>query len=287
MAEQITFFGKGGVGKTTLAANLSAALADAGKKVVLIGCDMKIDTGILLHGRAEIPTLLDFVRAGQTPQICDIVIPGYRGIACIEVGDSLVDDECATRNIGKALAVLHDLDLIGTLQPDYLVYDTPGEIGCAGLAAHLAFAASQRSFIVTSGDLMSFYVANSFIRNLARQPGETSVAIIGNTLTGSFEESFVADFARQVNTKIAGLIPRSLVVQHSELYGKTTIESAPESTQVQLYRRLAQQIIAEQATTQREALNPLPVADLRSWAHSWGDRLGELEFGIIQDGAGI
>jgi nitrogenase iron protein NifH len=287
MAEQITFFGKGGVGKTTLAANLSAALADAGKKVVLIGCDMKIDTGILIHGRAEIPTLLDYVRAGQTPQISDIVIPGYRGIACFEVGDSLVDDECATRNIGKALAVLHDLDLIGVLQPDYVVYDTPGEIGCAGLAAHLSFAASQRSFIVTSGDLMSFYAANSFIRNIARQPGETSVSIIGNALTGSFEESFVGDFARQVKTKVAGLVPRSLVVRHSELYGKTTIESAPESSQAQLYRRLAHQIIAERANSQGDAINPLSVGDLKSWAHGWGDRLGELEFGIIQDGAGI
>jgi nitrogenase iron protein NifH len=134
---------------------------------------------------------------------------------------------------------------------------------------------------------MSFYAANSFIRNIARQPGETSVAIIGNALTGSFEESFVGDFARQVKTKVAGFVPRSLVVRHSELYGKTTIESAPESTQAQLYRRLAHQIIAERANSQGDAINPLSVVDLKSWAHGWGDRLGELEFGIIQDGAGI
>ena len=128
MAEQITLFGKGGVGKTTLAANLSAALAEAGQKVVLIGCDMKIDTGILVHGQAEIPTLLDYVRVGTPPKISDIAIPGYRGIVCFEVGDSLVDDECATRNIGRALGVLRDLNLIGNLKPDYVVYDTPGEI---------------------------------------------------------------------------------------------------------------------------------------------------------------
>jgi nitrogenase iron protein NifH len=59
MAEQIAIYGKGGVGKTTLAANLSAALAEAGKRVMLVGCDLKRDTGTLIHGRAQTLTLLD------------------------------------------------------------------------------------------------------------------------------------------------------------------------------------------------------------------------------------
>jgi nitrogenase iron protein NifH len=287
MTEHIALYGKGGVGKTTLAANLSAALAEAGKRVVLVGCDLKADSGAMIHGRSQIPTLFDYLRAGQIPRLSDIVVPGYRGIACIEVGDSLAEDECAMHSIGRALTVLDELDPAESLHPDFIIYDIPGEIGCAGLASHLHISALQRTIIVTSGDLMSFYAANSFIRMIARQSGDTPTAIVGNALTGSFEESFVGDFARQVNTRVAGLIPRSLVVRHSELYGKTVVEAAPDSSQAQVYRRLARQLSEDRRDDTGISPKPLTVAELKGWAQGWGDRLGELEFGIIQDGAGI
>lgn len=287
MTEQIAFYGKGGVGKTSLAANLSAALAETGKKVILVGCDLKVDTGTLIHGREQVPTLFDYLLAGEIPAAEDVVVHGYRDIACVEVGDSLAEDECVTRSIGKALALLREIDLVNVLQPDYVIYDIPGETGCSAIASHLNVLALQRTFIVTSGDLMSFYAANSFIRSISRQPGAASAAIIGNALAGSFEESFVTDFASQVNAGVAGLIPRSLVVRHSELYGKTAIESSPGSTQAHFYRQLAQMILKGKGHQKADSLKPLSVAALRNWARGWGDRLGELEFGIIQDGAGI
>jgi nitrogenase iron protein NifH len=287
MTEQIAIYGKGGVGKTTLAANLSAALAEMGKRVLLVGCDLKADAGTLIHGSEQIPTLFDYLHRGEVPHIDDIVVHGYRGVACVEVGDSLAEDECATKSMGRALELLRKLDLVRHLQSDYVVYDIPGEIGCSAIAVHLNALALQRTFIVTSGDLMSFYAANSFIRSVVRQSGMTSTAIIGNALTGSFEESFVDDFARQVHAQVAGLIPRSLVVRHSELYGKTVIELSPDSTQARLYRRLAQQIIADRTHLLDGVPKSLSVTALRKWARGWGDRLGELEFGIIQDGAGI
>lgn len=285
--EQITLFGKGGVGKTTLAANLSAALAEAGKRVLLIGCDMKSDSSTLLHDRLQVPTLFDYLRSGAAPSIADIVISGYRGISCVELGDLLLDDECASRSIGRAMALLRSLDLFGTLQPDYVICDVPGEIGCTGLAAHLAVAPVQHPIVMTSGDLMSFYAASSYLRTISRLPGITSTAIIGNAIAGSFEESFVTDFAREVNARVLGLIPRSLVVRHSELYGKTVLEASPDTTQAQVYRRLARQIVAHGGEGNYPVPAPLSVADLRGWAKGWGERLGELEFGIIQDGAGI
>lgn len=41
---KIAFYGKGGIGKSTLASNVSAALASQGKKVLHIGCDPKADS---------------------------------------------------------------------------------------------------------------------------------------------------------------------------------------------------------------------------------------------------
>ncbi len=49
---KIAIYGKGGIGKSTISANLSAALADQGKKVLQIGCDPKHDsTRLLLDGK--------------------------------------------------------------------------------------------------------------------------------------------------------------------------------------------------------------------------------------------
>ena len=40
---QIAVYGKGGIGKSTISANLSAALARRGQSVLQIGCDPKHD----------------------------------------------------------------------------------------------------------------------------------------------------------------------------------------------------------------------------------------------------
>jgi nitrogenase iron protein NifH len=285
--EQIILYGKGGVGKTTLAANLSAALAEAGKRVLLIGCDMKSDSSALLHERVQVLTVSDCLRRGGAVNVSDLVIEGYHGIACVELGDLLLDDECTSRTIGRALSLLQELDLFGLLQPDYVMCDIAGELGCTGVAAQLAVAPRQHSIVMTSGDLMSFYAANSYLRNIARLPGITSTAMVGNVVTGSFDEAFITDFARAVNVRVLGLIPHSLVVRHSELYGRTVLEASPETRQAQVYRRLARQIVQDSGNHHQAELTPLSVSELRRWAKGWGERLGELEFGIIQAGAGI
>lgn len=48
--KKIAFYGKGGIGKSTTAANVSAALSTAGHKVCQIGCDPKNDSTRLLLG---------------------------------------------------------------------------------------------------------------------------------------------------------------------------------------------------------------------------------------------
>ena len=42
--KQIAIYGKGGIGKSTIASNLSAALSEMGYKVMQFGCDPKSDS---------------------------------------------------------------------------------------------------------------------------------------------------------------------------------------------------------------------------------------------------
>ena len=41
---KIAIYGKGGIGKSTIATHLSAAFAKRGKKVLHVGCDTKFDS---------------------------------------------------------------------------------------------------------------------------------------------------------------------------------------------------------------------------------------------------
>ena len=60
---KLAIYGKGGIGKSTCTANLSAALAVRGLRVIQIGCDPKADSTVnLLGGRAVTP-VMDWLRA--------------------------------------------------------------------------------------------------------------------------------------------------------------------------------------------------------------------------------
>ena len=62
---KIAIYGKGGIGKSTTTANLSASFARLGLKVMQIGCDPKSDsTSLLMHGQ-QYPTVLDKIRNGD------------------------------------------------------------------------------------------------------------------------------------------------------------------------------------------------------------------------------
>jgi nitrogenase iron protein NifH len=59
---QVAIYGKGGIGKSTHTQNTVTALAEAGRKVLVVGRDLKVDsTQLLLHGlmsKSIIPDLM-------------------------------------------------------------------------------------------------------------------------------------------------------------------------------------------------------------------------------------
>lgn len=60
--KHIAIYGKGGIGKSTTTSNISAALAEAGHRVIQIGCDPKSDSTTILRGGEDLPTVLDSLR---------------------------------------------------------------------------------------------------------------------------------------------------------------------------------------------------------------------------------
>ena len=99
---KVAFYGKGGIGKSTTAANVSAALAEQGHSIWENSCDPKNDSTRLLLGQICPLTVLDAVRAQKEEEeirIEQIVHTGFAGVRCVEAGGPEPGVGCAGRGI--------------------------------------------------------------------------------------------------------------------------------------------------------------------------------------------
>ena len=193
----------------------------------------------------------------------------------------------------------HAIDRVGAPREDAVEPESFDDVDCLQVlrehgrrillepASYGEDRAVDLSLIVTSADFQAMYAANRLISLLKKTSAKSGIALVVNGSVSSFEDSFVEDFAGQVGLTVVAAIPRSFAVRHSELYGKTVIEAGPLSTHAYAYKGLARQIVEDGFARSGRKAKPLDAATLKEWAHEWGRRLGELEFGIISDGAGI
>lgn len=95
---KLAIYGKGGIGKSTTASKLAAALAAAGRTVMQIGCDPKADSTRLHLAGAPLPTVLDCMReGGQGANITldQVVRRAPDGVLCVEAGGPVSGVGCA------------------------------------------------------------------------------------------------------------------------------------------------------------------------------------------------
>lgn len=286
--KQIAIYGKGGIGKSTTTSNISAALADAGYRVIQIGCDPKADSTNTLRGGKDLPTVLDSIREKSSRvKLEDVSVVGFGGVLCIEAGGPVPGVGCAGRGINAAVDLLQELKLYEEFRPDFVLYDVLGDVVCGGFAVPIRDNISDQVFVVSSSDFMAIYAANNLFKAIAKYApsgGARLGGIIANGLSAPYSKGLVDDFASRTGAKAVGYVPRSLVVSQSELYGQTVIEASPESSHAVIYRDLARYISENEETV---VPSPLNTAELRTWAREWGDRILSVESGIVQEGATV
>ncbi|CAJ36850.1 nitrogenase iron protein [Methanocella arvoryzae] len=242
---QVAIYGKGGIGKSTTTQNTVAALAESGKKVMVVGCDPKADsTRLLLHGLNQ-KTVLDTLRdEGDDIELESILKTGFGETRCVESGGPEPGVGCAGRGIITSINMLEQLGAY-TDDLDYVFYDVLGDVVCGGFAMPIREGKAREIYIVASGELMALYAANNIakgIKKYAETGGVRLGGIICNSRKADNEYALVKAVAEEIGTQMIHFVPRDNIVQRAEINKMTVIDFDPAANQANEYRKLAKAI---------------------------------------------
>ncbi len=235
--------GKGGVGKTSVAANLSVALAAKGRDVMLLDADLGLANVDVMLGLQPAYNLSHVV-TGQV-DVDSISVDGPCGIRVVPAtsGDVEMIDLPAT---SQAAIVRAFTDL--AVPPDTLVIDTAAGIGES--VARFTQAA-QYALLVVCDEPASLTDAYALVKVFSREYGISHFHIITNMTRNAAHGrklftklSRVADQYLDVVLRHAGNIPSDSDLVRAVQEQRAVAEAYPRSWSAQAFRDLAGTVAA-------------------------------------------
>lgn len=244
---KLTFYGKGGIGKSTTVSNLSSVFARMGLRVMQIGCDPKADSTSSLHDGTRIPTVLDLIRQKNDDfSLEEMIHIGDNGVICVEAGGPVPGLGCAGRGIIAALEKLEQKGAYDVYNPDVVLYDVLGDVVCGGFTMPMRKGYADQVYILTSGEKMSIYAAANIamaVENFRGRGYAPLGGLILNRRNVEEEDLRVRELAQDFHTDITGAIDLSPEIRQAEKLGKTVVNAFPESAAAKQFTALAEQLL--------------------------------------------
>lgn len=235
--------GKGGVGKTNVSVNLSMALADSGKRTLLLDADLGLANVDVMLGLSPRFTLWDVIE-GRC-RIQDTVLEGPRGLSIVPAASGK-----------RQMAELQTAEHIGLIQAfseleqqlDVMVVDT-----AAGISdSVLTFCeAAQEVVVVVCNEPASITDAYALIKVLSRERGVRRVQVLSNMTRSIAEgrEPFdklvrVSERFLDVTLNFLGAIPQDDWLRRAVQRQQAVVEAFPAAPSAIAFKNIAR--LAEQ-----------------------------------------
>jgi septum site-determining protein MinD len=233
--------GKGGVGKTTVCANLAISLARLGKRITLLDADLAMaNLGITL-GMEDTPTTLHEVLAGDA-NIEDAIYEGPAGLKFIPSGLSL--DAFLRIDIEKLKPVVNGL----LEDTDILLIDAPGGLGKNVLGAMISAA---ELLIVTMPDPSA--LADALKTKLVGQRLNMEIlGVVLNMVRSDKSEVTPEEVSILLDSQILQIIPYDDNVKRGSVEGKPIVIRNPDSPAAKAFKKLASVLLGEEVEIEED-----------------------------------
>jgi flagellar biosynthesis protein FlhG len=233
--------GKGGVGKTNVAANLAVALARSGQRVLVLDADIGLGNLDVLLGLVPRYTIEDVLSGART--LDEIAVEGPSGI-CVLPASSGVPHLTALTD-SQQLIIQEQLEQLAAGM-DVLLIDTG-----AGISPNVTFFASSahETVIVATPEPTSLTDAYALIKVLTRQYRERRFKVLVNQAKGPRDATEVfckldraVDRFLHVAVEYVGYIPHDDYVPLAVIRQKAVVDVFPNSQAAQAFVKLADQV---------------------------------------------
>jgi flagellar biosynthesis protein FlhG len=220
--------GKGGVGKTTVVANLSLALARHGLRVTVLDADLGLANLDVLLGLTPKKTIEHFFR--EEIPMEEIVVEGPMGMRLVPAGSGLPE----LTSLSQA-ELLRFVDGLRSLRRecDVLLIDTSAGIG--DQVSRMLFLA-DRTLLVTWPEPTALVDAYAALKVALRHRGDASIGLVVNGANGAEEARRIHERLETASRKFLG---RSIELEGHIVLDEAVVQASRRQQPVALSSPMA------------------------------------------------
>ncbi len=224
--------GKGGVGKTTTAVNLGAALNYFGQEVLIVDGNLTTPNVGIHLGAPEVPVTLNHVLSKKA----DTIEAVYEH----ESGVKILPSSLSIKELKKIKPEkLKDFKKDFTDVSDYVIVDSAAGLGSEAIAA---IELADELILVTNPELPAVTDALKTIK-LAEEMKKSVMGVIVSRVKRNNYEMQPEAVREMLEAPILGMVPEDLEIQKSMSLKDAIIHTSPKSKAARAYKEIAAKIL--------------------------------------------